>query len=196
MPEKLPTFATGPEALAALLWLWRSGVSAWVDRIDERAPLMPGLFAIRLPNPSFRICTAKPDHTRALELLAEFRDQNLDEDAEIPGDDAPVLSKLNPSLAPPCPNCLSILPLDDAISSCPHCATSVDVPDLIVQTHGPEAIADAYEQLPILDAASALFAPTPCRKCGYVLNGLPRVGRCPECGSSFDKDESIRAWFA
>lgn len=196
MAEKLPTIATGPEALAALLWLWRGGVSAWVDRIDERAPLMPGLYAVRLPNPSFRICTARADQARALELLAEFRNQCPDDDTQIASDDAPVLSKLNPSLAPPCPNCQSKLPLDATISSCPDCAALVDITDLIVQAHGPEGIADAYEQLPILDDASALCAPTPCRKCGYVLNGLPRVGRCPECGSSFDKDESIRAWFA
>ena len=30
-------------------------------------------------------------------------------------------------------------------------------------------------------------ASQPCRKCGYDLMGLPRIGRCPECGNEFDK---------
>lgn len=33
-----------------------------------------------------------------------------------------------------------------------------------------------------------------CWSCGYVLGGLPQRGVCPECGSSFDRDDLRRRW--
>lgn len=196
MSDSLPTFARSSEALAALLWLWRGGVSAWVNRIEERAPVMPGLMLFRLPTPSFRICVTQADQARAIHLLGEFNEDQDDASAGMAREEPPDFSRISPTLAPPCPRCNQILPMSATISNCPDCLAPVDVADLIVQIHGPEAIADGYEQTPILDEASALYAPTPCRKCGYVLNGLGRVGLCPECGSPFDKDEAVRAWFA
>ena len=33
-----------------------------------------------------------------------------------------------------------------------------------------------------------------CQACGYLLVGLPDKGTCPECGSSYDRQETIRTW--
>jgi len=33
-----------------------------------------------------------------------------------------------------------------------------------------------------------------CQACGYLLVGLPDDGNCPECGSSYDRQETIRSW--
>jgi hypothetical protein len=33
-----------------------------------------------------------------------------------------------------------------------------------------------------------------CQTCGYQLEGLPDEGTCPECGSSYDRQKTIRIW--
>lgn len=32
-----------------------------------------------------------------------------------------------------------------------------------------------------------------CIRCGYTLKGLPRRGRCPECGFSYDLDDRAQS---
>ncbi len=88
---------------------------------------------------------------------------------------APDLSTLNPALAPQCPACDRILPLDASVSACPHCNEPVDIVDLIIAAHGPEAFAPAPD--PVTRHA--------CARCGYPRRGLPDPEVCPECGTRF-----------
>lgn len=88
---------------------------------------------------------------------------------------APDLSTLNPALAPPCPSCNRILALDASLSACPHCHQPVDIIDLIVAAHGPEAFAGVPD--PVTRHA--------CARCGYPRRGLPHPEVCPECGTPF-----------
>ena len=36
-----------------------------------------------------------------------------------------------------------------------------------------------------------IFDQPTCRRCGYDLTGLPRQGRCPECGLVYDLDRGV-----
>ena len=62
---------------------------------------------------------------------------------------------------------------------------------------GTPAVTPAEPELPPPDLCR-------CAACGYRLDGLPRFGRCPECGASFDRSEIVlvgrsagpsRAWW-
>ncbi len=196
MPTPLRTFPSGPAALAALAVLWRSGVVAWIERRDERAGLIPGLARVQLPLPTFFLHADPVDRPRAEAVLLEFDQLHSGGLASDADDQHPNLLLLDPGLAPPCPACAATLPMRADATACPACALPVDVVELIVLTHGPEALADAYDPVPILDDASAPFVPTRCRRCDYVLLGLITVGVCPECGEHFDKEDAVQAWFA
>ena len=41
---------------------------------------------------------------------------------------------------------------------------------------------------PVVPAETDLL----CERCGYVLNGLPADGRCPECGTPLDESVNYR----
>jgi len=94
-----------------------------------------------------------------------------------------------------CGECRAPLPLDAELKSCPRCSSRVDPVERVVELHGPEALADAYaEHEPTEDegAVRPEDVSVPCPSCGYSLMGLPMSGRCPECGSLFDKRELLR----
>jgi len=97
----------------------------------------------------------------------------------------PDLSRLPAYLAPPCPNCKRPLPLDAAITACPHCSTPVDTPAIIVKYHGPEKLMQCYPD-DHLAIESDMMPEISC-PCGYDLHGLPRKGICPECGTKYEK---------
>jgi len=67
----------------------------------------------------------------------------------------------------------------DAVSS------AYDVPRGVFSTCFPvEPNALRFDKRPDAPPSDA----PPCPKCGYDLTGLPRDGRCPECGEPFDKE--------
>ncbi len=108
----------------------------------------------------------------------------------------PDLSVLPEAWAPLCPACQTTLPLDAAIDTCPSCHQTVDIPELIVQSQGPEALADCYELAqPVISEQTMQLIDTLdllCPGCQYSLMGLDRTGLCPECGEPFDKDTIVR----
>jgi len=134
----------------------------------------------------------------ALRLLEEFDETPavLDEDWETGS--APDLSLLDAgAFDAPCPSCGSALPLDAALAWCPSCGEGVDVVEVLVSRHGPEALAGCYaeEAAPGGREARGLdpvsFA-GPCPSCGGTLAGMPVRGRCTRCGALYDKDEILR----
>ncbi len=55
------------------------------------------------------------------------------------------LARLDPdALAIVCAACSASLPLDDAVEACPTCAEPVDILQRLLDTHGPDALADAW----------------------------------------------------
>lgn len=87
----------------------------------------------------------------------------------------PDLTHLDPSLLPDCPGCNNPLPPDASLTFCPRCNTPVDIIDLIITRHGPEAFASPPDPV-------SRFC---CARCGYPRRGLPDPEICPECGTPF-----------
>lgn len=112
------------------------------------------------------ILRTKDDFTRAQAAIESFLTfpAQLSEDL---GDRAVAdLSSLKPEMAPPCPACGTILPLDGELERCPACGEEVDVSALVVAKHGPEV----------------LVAPqvgSKCPRCGLVIGDAGRDGAAP-----------------
>jgi hypothetical protein len=106
----------------------------------------------------------------------------------------PDLSRLDRALAPACPLCDGVLPMRADLERCPSCGGEVDVAELIVAAHGPEALAPCYEVAPApIDERRLLSARLHCPRCHYSLEGLPLGGNCPECGGAYDKRAIVRS---
>lgn len=81
------------------------------------------------------------------------------EPVELDPDWEHVAERLDLSLLDPeacaiaCPACGSELSLDERITACPACAAPVDIIQRIVDTHGPDALADAIVEDPDDDEA-------------------------------------------
>lgn len=114
----------------------------------------------------------------------------------------PDLSGLDPGLAPSCPGCREMLPLDSRIEHCPSCEASVDVAALLVFHHGPEVLdilrsepdetSDAIEQT----VPQGLVYPAP-REVPRVRSGERDAGGgivpvCPACGGRLAGGNSVR----
>ena len=108
----------------------------------------------------------------------------------------PDLSCLDPSrFAIDCSACRASLPLDASLQRCPSCGVAVDTVARVVELHGPEALEDAYPEHdtgPPAEAVRFEDIPLSCAHCGYNLAGLRVSGRCPDCGTLFDKREMLR----
>jgi hypothetical protein len=102
-------------------------------------------------------------------------------------DTLPDLSRIDPAFAPSCPRCGQTLPLQADLCACPACRAEVDVPELIVASHGPELLAHCYEPASPVDDRLLRAARLHCPRCAYSLEGLPLSGQCPECGTPYDK---------
>lgn len=152
---------------------------------------------------------------RAKELVAEFHAQpaTLDEDWE--DQTRPDLSRLPAALAPACPACEVTLPMDEHLSACPACGTGVDVVELVIDRHGPEAVAPCFDApeggepagASVIEPAPALAGtggvgarerhagggpPGVCRTCGAALHASVVRGRCASCGTLYDLSERRR----
>ncbi len=104
-----------------------------------------------------------------VELVGELDDQAL-----------PDLAVLDAAMAPPCPACGAVLPLDATLTACPACDARVDVAALIVDLYGPEALDGCYEASPSSEELMAMGAPErACTGCGGPIN---ERGACAWCG--------------
>jgi Double zinc ribbon len=179
------------------MYLWRGGVPAGVIPVRGGGSLAPtsdrasknlGLFDVMI--------SSKDQADRAAGLLHEMDASPAEfETGWEQSQTRPDLSRLDPALAPPCPKCGRVLPMDSELSQCRACRAPVDVADLILQAHGPEALADAFDHAPMIPEEFMRDSPVPCPKCGYPLGGLPLEGVCPECGGGYRKVDIVRYWF-
>jgi hypothetical protein len=105
---------------------------------------------------------------------------------------APDLSKLPPHVGLECPECSgAVFPCADLIA-CPLCGAAIDVVELLVQAHGPDALAMCYPEPDPLGDEVLRSSPVQCPWCRYTLSGLPPRGVCPECGETYDKADLLQ----
>ncbi|HRJ50243.1 MAG: hypothetical protein KF787_02525 [Phycisphaeraceae bacterium] len=100
-------------------------------------------------------------------------------------EDADV-TRLDPAIEVACPDCGGTIVASLDPRTCPACRGTIEVLRLVVEQHGPEALATLYED----DSPGAFddAAGVACPACGYWLGGLGRTGACPECATPYDKD--------
>jgi len=126
---------------------------------------------------------SKGDAELAVMLLEQFKNEPAEYDDGLDDQALPDLGVLEDAMAPPCPACGRLLPLDASIARCPFCESVVDVASLIVDRHGPEALAPCYEATPSAEEIMAWSddAPsaTPCRVCGGPVD---ERHACAWCG--------------
>ena len=136
------------------------------------------------------------DESDAMAILETVTAAN-DHDSAWEDQAQPDLSLLDPALAPACPGCGQLLVLALASDRCPRCAHAIDLVELVVAAHGPDALAGCYAcSDPGNDLPEILLdqAPVQCPGCGHGLRGLKAAGACPACGAAYDKAALIRAF--
>ena len=195
--HRVRSYTSPVEALGAAIYLWRAGVPAGVIPVRGGGSLAPtsdrsaqrlGLYDVMI--------SSKDQSALAAQLLAEMDASPAEFEHGWEQTQArPDLSRLDPSLAPNCPGCDKPLPMQADLTRCRACKREVDVAGLIVERHGPEALADAYDDVPMIPEEFMRQAPVPCPKCAYPLDGLPLEGVCPECGTGYRKVDIVRYWF-
>lgn len=178
--QNVARFTTATEAMHFAAYLRAAGVTD--VQVFEKGDPLGGVLGID-------VAVREDDLARAEALKTEY-DGGEPGQGEPPP--APDLSRLPTSLAPACPGCGAVLPLEN-LAACPACGAAVDVPDLIVRAHGPESLQVCYDR-PVLTDEEAVSLAVHCAGCQYTLLGLPARGYCPECGLKFDKRSAQQSW--
>jgi rubrerythrin len=175
-------------AEAAAAMLWESGIDA---RIISRAnATLVGSSAYG----EYELMVAEnTDAGRARELLDAFRpDLSGPTTSELAAAVRADLSQLPAAFNPSCPSCCAAITPFPRPERCPSCAARIDIEQLIVDQHGPEAMEFCYQVEPgeISDDLLAT-ARLDCPGCAYPLTSLPARGQCPECGLPYDKQSML-----
>ena len=134
---------------------------------------------VRSSGPYEVVLGSKADAKLAAYLLEQFSSEPAEYESRLEDQALPDLGALDPQMAPPCPACGEVLPLDAAVSTCRSCGAAVDVAELIVERHGPEALAVCYESTPSTDELMAMQASRSCGACGGAID---EKGACAWCG--------------
>ncbi len=192
--KRVRSFHSLLEARAAAAYLLEHAIAATVITNDSDAVALRNVTSRVTQGGAHDLYIASnDDHARSLELLEAFDREPADFTPEWEADAVPDLSRLDPALLPDCPSCARTLPADPFLDACPSCSAEVDVGELIVARHGPDALADCYVDEPrqfdpeVVDRMSLV-----CDGCGYALKNLGVSGRCPECGTAYDKMAILR----
>lgn len=189
--ERVRRFADELRAEQAAAYLRAHGVAAEV--VGHHTQRLLGMGQIRNPWMGFDVVVQREGREQA-ELLLEEMERSTPQFEEGWEDEASRvdLSMLDESLhGVSCPECGEGLALDAALEACPVCGVEVDVVELVVQAHGPEAL-DAKSASVGSAARRETRDRVACGECGSDLSGLPVRGRCPGCGALFDKQELHR----
>lgn len=175
-------------AEAAAAMLWESGIDARI--ISRTNATLVGDSAYG----EYELLVAREtDADRARELLDAFR-PNLTgpTTSELAAATQPDLSLLPAAFNPRCPSCQASIAPSARPERCPSCAAAIDIEQLILDQHGPEAMAFCY-QADSGDLSDDLLATAKldCPGCGYSLTALPARSQCPECGRPYDKQDLL-----
>lgn len=166
-----------------------------------------GMEGGKLPWFGYDLVVLRIEDVQPAEQLIQELEGELIEPEEGWEDDArPDLSALEGTgIAVSCAACEHELPLDATIEKCPTCSEPVDVVDRLVEEHGPEVLDACYGiESNAPNTGSAVSAQTasrrdydpamvrlPCSVCGEPI-GEGLTGRCPNCGTLFDKRDMLR----
>lgn len=169
-------FRSAMQAIAARDYLVQNGVPAQVVGGDTDA----AMFDWRHDGSHEVVVRSKADAELANYLLEQWSQEPVEMVGELDDHAMPDLSVLDPAMAPKCPECSTVLPLDALLAACPSCDTPVDVAALIVDRHGPEALDACYESSASSDELMGMgTCDTPCAACGGPIDDR---GACGWCG--------------
>lgn len=177
MRSDLPLrFRSAVRAIAARDYLVQNGVPAQV--VGGHADVW---YTGGRSEGSYEIVLGSAQDIRlARHLLEQWKDEPIEFDGSLDEQVVPDLSCLDAGFAPDCPACGASLPLDAELRLCPACGFAVDVAQLIVEAHGPEAMDACYDSEPSSDEFLALQVDSVL--CPYCDGPRNERGSCAWCG--------------